>query len=172
MTSEQRLVHPFEPVFDEQSTRLILGSFPSVASRERHFYYGHPRNRFWTLLALLTGEPVPESISEKKAFLLRHRIALWDAAAQCAVRGSADASIRSAVPNDIASLLLKTNIRTVFCNGQTAFRIYESGRLQAGEGILPPAVCLPSTSPANAAWQLERLAESWKIVFVNNPKEN
>ena len=155
------LTHPFEPVYDPNCTRLVLGSFPSVASRAQGFYYGHPRNRFWPLLALLYAEPVPGTVPEKKAFLLRHRIALWDAAAECELTGSADSSIRSAVPNDISSLLIQTSVRSVYCNGQTSFRIYESLRKQSLPGLLPPAVPLPSTSPANAAWTLEQLHEAW-----------
>ncbi len=159
------LVHPFDPVYDLNCTRLVLGSFPSAASRAQQFYYGHPQNRFWKVLADLYGEDVPAAVPEKRSFLLAHRIALWDAAASCSVTGSSDASIRSAVPNDIASLLKKTAVRAVFCNGQTSFRIYEAYRVGSGLPNLPAAVPLPSTSPANAAWTPARLEAAWSVIL-------
>ena len=165
MAEATLLVHPFGPVFDNACTRLVLGSFPSAASRAQQFYYGHPQNRFWNVLACLYEADVPETVPEKKSFLLSRRIALWDAAASCVVTGSSDASIRSAVPNDIASLLKTTAVRTVFCNGKTSFRIYESYRTKSGLTLLPQAVLLPSTSPANAAWSLPRLMDAWKAIL-------
>lgn len=156
------LSHPFPPVYDENSRILILGSFPSVASREVGFYYGHPRNRFWKVLGGLFGEPVPPDTEGRRAFLLLHGIALWDAVASCKVRGSADSSIRGAEPNDIGRLLSEAPIERVFCNGKTSHACYEK-YVYPITGV--HAVCLPSTSPANAQKSLDALIEAWKIVL-------
>ena len=153
-----RQTHPFAPVWDENSRVLILGSLPSARSRQEGFYYGHPQNRFWRVLAAVFGVPVPRSIEEKTALLLSHGLALWDVAAACEIEGSADATIRSAEPNDIAGLLTRCPIEKIFANGQTAAKLYR--RLVepvTGRAI----VTLPSTSPANASWGMERLAEAW-----------
>jgi hypoxanthine-DNA glycosylase len=160
--SPQEQIHPFPPVFNSQSRLLILGTFPSVLSRANAFYYGNPNNRFWAVLASLFEENVPETVAQKQAFLLNHNIALWDVLASCQIRGSSDASIREATPNDIASLLQKAPITKVFANGQAAGRLY--GRFFAGEG-LPVAHVLPSTSPANAAWSLQRLTDAWRAIL-------
>lgn len=159
------LFHPFAPAADEKATRLILGSFPSVMSRRNNFYYGNPRNRFWQVLGGVLGEGAPEDIPGKKAWLARHGIALWDVLASCRIRGSADACIREAGPNDISGLLRMTAINRVYCNGQTAGRYYRRfiqplTRLQA--------VILPSTSPANAAWHLDDLISAWQAVGREN----
>ena len=116
----------FAPVYDDRSRALILGTWPSPKSREMAFYYGHPQNRFWPLLAALTGESLParEDIAAKKQLLLRHGLALWDTLESCTITGASDASIRDVVPNDIAGLLRKAPSRAVFCNGATAYRIY------------------------------------------------
>lgn len=150
--------HPFAPVLDARSRVLILGSFPSVLSRKTGFYYGNPRNRFWTVLARVFGQPVPESIIEKRLFVLAHGIALWDAAKACEIAGSADSSLRAVVPNDVADIFARCALRAVLLNGQQAGKIY------AGcEGKAPdcPTLVLPSTSPANAAWSEERLCAVW-----------
>ena len=153
-----RITHPFEPVFDSRSRILILGSFPSVKSREEGFFYGHPQNRFWRMLASVYGEDVPTDIPAKKRILIDHGLALWDAAGQCEIEGSRDSSIRSAVPTDLSIILTNARIERVLCNGQTAGRLYQ--RLQQPmTGI--PAMILPSTSPLNAAWNLERLVDVW-----------
>ncbi len=152
------LTHTFQPVYDENSRILILGTFPSVKSREMQFYYGHPQNRFWKVTAFLTDSPIPQTIAEKKAMLLAGHIAVWDVIASCEIRGSSDSSIRGVVPNDIAGLLDQTGIRAVFANGNKAYELYEK-YCEASCGLR--AVRLPSTSPANAAWSLERLEESW-----------
>ena len=153
-----RITHPFDPVFDCRSHTLILGSFPSVKSRAEGFYYGHPQNRFWRMLALVYGEDVPSDIPAKKKLLLDHQLALWDTAAQCEIEGSRDSSIRSAVPTDLSIVFAGAEIKRVLCNGQTAGRLYQ--RLQQPlTGI--QAMVLPSTSPLNASWSLERLAEVW-----------
>ena len=150
----------FDPVFGPEARILILGSWPSPKSWEQGFYYGHPRNRFWPLIARLTGSPVPalEDIPGKKALLLAHRIALWDVLESCTIDGASDASIRDPVPNDIAGLLARLPVERVFCNGAAAAKIYKKYQ-QPLTGL--PAVQLPSTSPANAAWSADRLAAAW-----------
>ena len=147
--------HEIPPVFDENSRVLVLGSFPSVQSRKAAFFYGHPQNRFWRVLSAVFGEPVPGDVPEKKALLLKHKVALWD------VIGSADASIKNVVPNDLSVILSTANITHVCTNGQMAHKLYQ--KCLAQEIDLPETV-LPSTSPANAAWSLERLTEAWKII--------
>ncbi len=158
----QQQIHPFPPVYSSQSRLLILGTFPSVLSRANAFYYGNPNNRFWPVVAALLGQPVPETVAQKKALLLSHGIALWDVLASCQIQGSSDASIRDAQPNDIPGLLHQTAISRVFANGQAAGRLY--GRFFADPG-LPTAQVLPSTSPANAAWSMERLIDAWQVVL-------
>lgn len=157
------VTHPFAPVWDAHSRILILGSFPSVRSRETGFYYGHPQNRFWPLLARLYGEPVPAAVDDRRAFALRHGIALWDAIESCSITGSSDASIRDAKPNDIAFLIRQTNINRIFCNGQQSYRMFVK---YCAESCGLQATALPSTSPANAAWTLDRLAEVWQVIRV------
>ena len=156
-----RQIHPIPPVYDAHSTVLILGSFPSVKSRETGFFYGHAQNRFWRVPAAVFGCPVPATIPEKRAFLLGNRIALWDVLAACDIDGSADASIRDVCPNDLAPILAAAPITRIFTNGAAADALYTRYLLQT-VGI--PAVRLPSTSPANAAWSLERLIDAWKII--------
>jgi len=158
----EHVVHPFAPVWDAQSRVLVLGSFPSVRSREVGFYYGHPQNRFWPLLSMLYHEPLPIDVPQRRAFALRHGVALWDALASCDIVGSSDQSIRNAVPNDIASLLEKSAIERVFLNGQRAYALY---RRYCEAVCVLPAMALPSTSAANAAWSLERLAEAWRVIL-------
>ena len=155
------VLHPLKPIADADSRVLILGSFPSVKSRESLFYYGHPQNRFWRVLAAVFADALPQSVEEKEALLHRHHIALWDVIARCEIEGSADASIRSAAANDIAGLLESAPIRTIFVNGKTADRLY---RQMVYPTTGREAICLPSTSPANAAWTLDRLIEAWHIV--------
>ena len=150
----------FPPVYSEHSRALILGSWPSPKSWAMGFYYGHPNNRFWPLLAGLTGEPVParEDIEAQRAMILDHGLALWDVLASCTIEGASDASIRDAVPEDIAFLLARAPIQAVFCNGAAAHKLY-TRYMESVSGI--PAVKLPSTSPANAAWQMDRLYTAW-----------
>ena len=159
----QTIIHPFEPVFDAKCRVLILGSLPSVKSRENDFYYGHPQNRFWRMLAAVLDAPVPRAIPEKKQLLLAHHIALWDVIARCDIRGSQDASIRNAQPNDIAALAARGKIGYILLNGQAAGRLYEK------YVRLPqlPHIILPSTSPANAAWTMEKLTEIWREALKN-----
>ncbi len=157
----QTQVHSIAPVFDSNSRVLILGSFPSMRSREVGFYYGHPQNRFWVTLAHVFGTEVPRSLDEKRAFLLAHGVALWDVIASCEIVGSSDASIKNAVPNDLSRILMHAPVKRIFANGATAHKLYIR-HLQAATGM--EAVCLPSTSPANAAWTQPRLDEAWYTV--------
>ena len=159
--NETHQTHEFGPVYDENSRILILGSFPSVKSREVQFYYGHPKNRFWKLLSMLYGVDVLEDISQKKQFLLEHGIALWDVIASCDITGSSDSSIRNVVPNDISRILNAANIERIYANGKTAEKLYRK-YVQPVTGH--EIIGLPSTSPANAAFSLERLAEAWQEV--------
>lgn len=155
----ERIHHNFEPVWDDRSRILILGTFPSVKSREQNFYYGHPQNRFWPLIAALCGEDVPISIPEKQALLLRHGIAIWDVIASCEIIGSSDSSIRNVEANDIASLLRQAPIKRIAANGAKAAELYHR-YCEPSTGV--PCIKLPSTSPANAAWSLSRLKTEWE----------
>ena len=157
----ERQAHPIAPVFDEMSRILILGSFPSVKSRKAGFFYGHPQNRFWRVLAAVLGCPVPATIDEKRNMLLAHHVAVWDVIASCEITGSSDSSIRNVVPTDLGRLLADAPISAIFCNGGTALRLYQKYQ-QNSTGIL--AAGLPSTSPANAAWTLNRLVSVWNVM--------
>ena len=154
----ERVDHPFPPVVDENCRILILGSFPSVKSRAEGFFYGHPQNRFWRMLAAIYGEPVPTDIETKKALLLRHHIALWDVIASCEITGSSDASVKNAVPVDIERITGTANIKRVICNGNLAGKLYQR-HLEPVIGL--KANVMPSTSPANAAFSLDRLVSVW-----------
>ena len=160
----EHLIHPIPPFYDETSQILILGSFPSVKSRESRFFYGHPQNRFWKLMTLLYGEEtVPVTIGEKAALLKRHHIAAWDSIRVCDIQGSSDSSIRNVEPNDFQDILSTAPIRQIYTNGKKSHEIYQKYCLpQTGR----EDICLPSTSPANAAWTLERLAEAWKVILL------
>ena len=156
-----RVEHGFGPVFDAGSRVLILGSFPSVRSREVGFYYGHPQNRFWRVLGRVLNDPVPEGTREKKAYLSRHGVALWDSVVSCEITGSSDAAIRDPEPADLSRILSVAPIRAIFCNGALSYS------LLVRYGGVPadlPIFRLPSTSPANAAWSEERLATEWNAV--------
>lgn len=155
------ILHPFPPVYDGNSKILILGSFPSVKSREQRFFYGHPQNRFWKVTAAVFGCAVPQTIDEKREFLLENGIALWDVIKSCEISGSADSSIKSAVPNDLSLIFNAADIKCVFVNGKTAEKYYNKYQY---EKTGRAAICLPSTSPANAAWSLAKLIDAWKIV--------
>ncbi len=153
--------HPFEPLFDETSRVLILGSFPSVKSREQNFFYGHPQNRFWKVISAIFDQPVPQSIDDKKKLILISGLALWDSIASCEITGSSDSSIRNARANDISIILDNSRIEKICCNGRKSYELYcryiepETGR---------EAICLPSTSPANAQWSLEKLIDAWSVI--------
>ncbi len=155
------IIHPIDPIYDKDSKILILGSFPSQKSREQMFFYGHPKNRFWKVLALVFECKVPESIDEKKQFLLLNNVALWDVIASCDIIGSSDSSIKNAVANDLNEMLSFADIRCIFVNGKTAEKYYNK---YIKEKIGREAVCLPSTSPANASWSMEKLVSAWSII--------
>ncbi|MDO4267705.1 MAG: DNA-deoxyinosine glycosylase [Eubacteriales bacterium] len=150
--------HEFAPVYDSRSQVLILGSLPSAKSRENHFYYGHPQNRFWRLLALLYKTPVPETTEEKRAMLLKNRIALWDVIASCDIIGSSDSSIRNVTAADLGQILNAAPIQLILANGTAAFKLYQK---YCQEQTGREAVLCPSTSPANAAFTLEKLKAAW-----------
>lgn len=154
-------VHPIPPLYDENSRVLILGSFPSVKSREAMFFYGHPQNRFWKIMAALTDSPVPDTVEAKKELILSHHFALWDSIGSCTIVGSSDSSIRDVVPNDLRIILDHAPIEHIFCNGATSLKYYR----KYNEPILHrTAQALPSSSPANAAWSLDRLVDAWRII--------
>lgn len=157
----ERQLHTISPVFDRESKILILGSFPSVKSRETGFFYGHPQNRFWQVIAAVTDSPVPTTVEEKKNLLLNRHIAVWDVIQSCEITGSSDSSIRSVTVNRVDELLAQSNIRYIFVNGHTAEKLYRK-YLFSVTGI--EAVVLPSTSPANAAFSKERLVQEWRVI--------
>lgn len=161
MQEYQSIEHTFEPIYDAKSKILILGSFPSVKSRENQFYYGHPQNRFWKVLAYILNADVPKTIEEKKELLLENHIAIWDVIASCSIAGSSDTSIKDVVVNDFSEILEKSQIETIYVNGTKAYELYHK-YAEKKTGI--KAIKLPSTSPANAAWSLERLCEAWKVI--------
>ena len=153
--------HPIPPVYDENSRVLVLGSFPSVKSREQGFFYGHPSNRFWRVLSALAGKEVPSTIDQKRTLLLSMGIAVWDVIQSCDITGSSDSSIKNVIPNDLTDLLNRSKIIRIFVNGKTAKKYYDKYLLPK-VGI--QAVCLPSTSPANAICSLDKLISEWKII--------
>lgn len=158
----QHIRHEFDPVYDRNSEILILGTLPSVKSREQRFYYGHKQNRFWKVIAALYGEAVPVTIEEKKKILLRHHIALFDVIAECDIAGSSDSTIRNVVPTDLSVILKQAPVRKIFANGNKAYDLYMK---YSYEKTGMEACRLPSTSPANAAYQMERLLQSWKVIL-------
>ena len=157
----EQIVHPIPPLYDAQSRILILGSFPSIKSREAMFFYGHPQNRFWPLLARLLKEQAPTSIEEKRALALRHHIALWDSIRSCTITGSSDSSVRDVVPNDLSVILDHSKVGRIYCNGALSHKMYMK-YIYPTTGI--EAVKLPSTSPANAAYSMDRLEKEWRII--------
>ena len=161
MADYEHVVQTFSPVYDKDSTVLILGTLPSVKSRESCFYYGHPQNRFWKVLAEIFEEPVPQTIDEKKGLLLRNRVAIWDVVESCDIIGSSDSSIKNVTAADVASLLQETGITKVYANGGLAKKLYDRF-LAEKTGVA--AVQLPSTSPANARFSLTDLVNEWKQI--------
>lgn len=155
------LIHPIKPIYDRNSQILILGSFPSVKSREQMFFYGHPQNRFWRVVSAIFECDEPKTVQEKREFLLSNKIALWDVIASCDIVGSSDSSIKNVVPNDLTEILKNTNIKRIFVNGKTAKRYYDK---YIKNVINREAVCLPSTSPANAMFSTEKLIDEWQII--------
>ncbi|MGN0598598.1 MAG: DNA-deoxyinosine glycosylase [Oscillospiraceae bacterium] len=154
----RHITHSFPPFYKSSSKLLILGSFPSVKSREQGFFYGHPHNRFWKMLAAVYGEAVPNDIPEKKALLERHEIALYDVIYACDIVGSSDSSIRNVTPADIGSIIADSQISRIVLNGKTAERFF---RKYQDSSLLEMVSVMPSTSPANAAFSLEKLIEVW-----------
>lgn len=154
-------IHPIPPLYSASSSVLILGSFPSVKSREQEFFYGHTQNRFWKVIAAVYGTSVPTAVEEKKKLILSNGLALWDVIAECEIEGSSDSSISAVKPNDISIILNNCPVKRIFVNGKTAEKYYIK-YIQPKIGL--KAVCLPSTSPANAAWSFERLCEAWKVI--------
>lgn len=153
--------HPFPPLFSENSDTLILGSFPSVKSREAMFFYGHPQNRFWRVIAALYGAEEPKNIDEKKSLIIENNLALWDSIQSCTITGSSDSSVKDVVPNDLSLIINNSRVDRIFCNGALSHRMYM-------KFIFPKtnikAIKLPSTSPANAAFSLDRLIEEWRVI--------
>ncbi len=161
-TGYEHVEHTFGPVYDRQSRILILGSMPSVKSREQQFYYGHPQNRFWKVLSAVLGEAEPDSIDDKKAFLLRNHVALWDVIESCDIIGSSDSSIRNVKGNDMQRILDTAQISAIYLNGGKAYELFIKYCRPMIKGRELLLVKLPSTSPANAAWQLDRLTKAWR----------
>lgn len=155
------VIHNIEPLFDKNSKTLILGSFPSVKSREAGFFYAHPQNRFWKVIAGVFGEDVPLTVADKKALILNNGLALYDSVYSCEINGSSDSSMKNVVPSDLTPIIQNSKITKVFVNGRTAEKYYVKYSLN-DTGI--NGVVLPSTSPANAAWSLERLIDEWSII--------
>lgn len=158
---DNRIYHPFGPLYNENSRVLILGSFPSVKSREQEFFYGHPQNRFWKVIAALLGKDVPATIEAKKALILDNGLALWDSIGSCEITGSSDASIRNAEQNDLRIITDNCDIRAIYCNGKKSLEVYNR---YIEPMLVRKAEALPSTSPANAAWNLDRLTEAWSVI--------
>lgn len=154
-----RIIHEIEPVFDENSEILILGSFPSIKSREEGFFYGNNKNRFWKVLAIVLCESEPRSIDEKKALLFRNKIAVYDVIKECEIEGSSDSKIKNEVPSDLERIIERSRIKKIFLNGKKATELFEKNF-----DIKIPYYTLPSTSPANAAYSLEKLIENWSII--------
>ena len=165
MQEYQNITHTFDPVYNSESKILILGSFPSVKSRENHFYYGHPQNRFWKVLASVLEWNVPITIEEKKQMLLENGVAIWDVIASCSIVESSDTSIKDVVVNDFSSILEESKIENIYVNGTKAYELYHR---YAEEKTGIKAIKLPSTSPANAAWNLERLCAAWAEKIKRN----
>lgn len=162
MKKRTHVTHEFPALYDRESQVLMLGSIPSPKSREMAFYYGHPQNRFWKVMATVLGESLPETIAQKKAMLKKHHVALWDVLDSCTIVGASDTSIEDPVVNNIKELVEKSKVTRIFCTGATAHKLYQ--KLCAKDvGIV--AIKLPSTSPANCAVSLEKLIEAYKKVL-------
>ncbi len=157
------IVHPIPPLYGKNSKILILGSFPSVKSREAEFFYGHPQNRFWSVIAAVLGKEKPKTIEEKKRLILENNLALWDVIGSCEIVGSADSTISNVTANDLSVIISNSSVDRIFVNGKTAEKYYNKYTYPK-TGI--KAVCLPSTSPANAAWNFEKLVDAWKLIKI------
>lgn len=161
MQEYKKLTHTFEPIYNKDSKILILGSFPSVKSRENNFYYGHPQNRYWKVLARILDVKIPETVNEKRSMLLYNNIAIWDVIHSCSIIGSSDTSIKDVVVNDFSEILNNSKVRNIYVNGGKAYELYHK-YAEKTTGI--KAIKLPSTSPANATWNLDRLCEAWSRI--------
>lgn len=160
----EHIIHPFPPLYDEHSEILILGSLPSVKSREQMFFYGHPQNRFWKVLSAVLGETLPTTVEEKKQMLLRNHIALWDTIYSCDIIGSSDSSIRNVVPTDLNRILTESAVSRIYCNGKTSAKYFEKYQQKI---LGMEAQVLPATSPANAAYSVEKLISMWAEALQN-----
>lgn len=158
----EHVTHDFQPIYNEESRILMLGTMPSPKSREIGFYYGHPRNRFWKVVSDVCGEEFPETKEEKIAFALRNKIAVWDVLAGCEIKGAEDASIRNPVANDMSLILKNADIQAVFATGQKAAQLYKK---YCQKEIGMEIITLPSTSPANCSVSYERLFEAYEIIL-------
>ncbi|MBO5092228.1 MAG: DNA-deoxyinosine glycosylase [Clostridia bacterium] len=158
-----KIVHPIEPVYNSKSKILILGSFPSVKSRDEGFFYGHPQNRFWRVISTIFKSKIPTTISEKRELLLKNNVAVWDVIKSCEIVGSSDSTIKNVTANDISIIINSAKIEKIIVNGKTAEKFYNKYILNK---INRKAICLPSTSPANATWTFEKLVEAWKIELL------
>lgn len=159
----EHIIHPFPPLYNSDSKILILGSLPSVKSREQMFFYGHPQNRFWKMISMVFEEKFPQTIEEKKMLMLQHKIAMWDTIYSCDIIGSSDSSIKNVVPTDLKSIVDNSMVCKVICNGKASGKYYEKYQMKY-LGIKPDI--LPSTSPANAAYSLEKLVDIWKKSLI------
>ena len=167
----QKIIHQIPPVWNSESQILILGTMPSPKSREAGFFYMHPQNRFWSVMTEVFGESFkypnnsPDhtaTIAERRDFLLRHNLAMWDVLASCEITGAADSSIKNAVPNDFTEILENSQIHQIICTGKTAYNLWQkncAAKYEPRYNLI--AHCLPSTSPANAQWSKERLVEEY-----------
>ena len=154
-------IHPIPPLYSKNSEILILGSFPSVKSRENEFFYSHPQNRFWKVLSAVFNSPLPQNTDEKKELVLKNKLALFDVIKQCDIKGSGDSTIKNVIPNDLTPIIESSNIKHIFLNGKTAEKYYKK---YSAPNINIEFTTLPSTSPANAAYSLDRLIEEWKSI--------
>lgn len=166
MSEYKRITQSFEPIFDMNSKILILGSLPSVKSREEGFYYGNPQNRFWLVLSFIYNLEVPRTIDEKIKILINNNIALWDVIESCDIIGSSDSSIKNIIPADLDKIFSNTNIQSIYANGKKASKLYKKYcEKNTGKEIIE----LPSTSPANAIYTLDKLLEAWKVIKICSP---
>lgn len=163
MNKSNIINHPLKPLIDKDSRILILGSFPSVKSRELNFFYMHPQNRFWKILSSIFNEDFYNaSIKEKRCLCNKHHIAIYDTIKSCKIVGSSDSSIEEVIPNNINELIKNTNIKHIFCNGNTSYKLF----LKYNKNINIPISLLPSSSPANAKMKLDDLIEKWQIIKI------
>lgn len=162
MAEYERIVHPLEPLYDKNSKIIVLGSFPSVKTREYGFFYGHPQNRFWKIMEVLFDCDLDKSIDERKNFMLEHNIAMWDTIYACDIVGSSDASIKNVVPTPLSDIVENSNIEAAFCNGATSYKYFKKYH---EENLHIKSFKLPSTSPANARYSLDDLVSEWKILL-------